>query len=349
MELNIEKKDGWLRRPYHVPHNAVNPEEMAILLRSMVDRSRIPFEELCNLFFLYQMVHSLFEKFHEKPFKCFSGAQQAPDMESLKKAFGSPDKAAAFAKERTKNFKRFLQGKLSLADFMTKLYKPASTWRRVWSEYARDYIRFATLLKLVKIDKNRAYSLTEAGKKYIVKPESLLPALMEMEVSTTVRKKKISIRPFNVILKVLDEVKSGGGGPVPSQLLMYYVCHMKGDDQLPLLLKELRKSSAKFSEQKVKIESKRARIVQRFGLPIRRFLEGLKLAKESTVSGSPSLSITAKGKSLVNGAQAAVKASAKSVEKAAPAPKPKPRAKVKAKAKTKAKTSPAARAKAGAR
>jgi len=301
MELKIEKKDGWLRKPHHIPHNVANAEEMEILLRSMVEKGKVDFDELTRLFFLYQVVHGLFEKFHERPFRCFANAEEPPDFNTLKTTLGTAAKAASFAKKRSASFRQFLQGKLSLDDFMSSPYKAKSSWRRVWSEYTRDYVHFAILLKWVKQEKGNVYKLTDLGKAYLAKPATLKAALLDMEVTSVVMRKKISIHPFKLVLSILDEVKKAGDEPVPSQLLMYLVAHLKGDGQLPLLKKALKRYAKGIRNNDVRIDGSGARKAQRFGLPIRRFLEEAGLAKEATVGGHIVMTITAKGSTLMKG------------------------------------------------
>jgi hypothetical protein len=81
---------------------------------------------------------------------------------------------------------------------------------------------------------------------------------------------------------------------------MYYLSHLKGEQQFPMLLRELKKHSGKFLAQKVAIEEKLARKAQRFGLPVRRFLDDTGLVKEGSLDGNTVLAITAKGSKLAS-------------------------------------------------
>ncbi|MFW6230227.1 MAG: hypothetical protein ACOC4L_04520 [Halanaerobium sp.] len=232
--VNKFRKD----RTYHLPHNAVLPEEFDFMLNCIdINKEYYTADEFRKLFLIEEVKEGVFSKFHSGQYKNFKEYNYEKLVRKLKKTQknnynyctteleekvkeeGVKYGAKYVVDKRVSIFAKFEENPEQYVDELLDCeYTASKTWQGNWAESVRDYIQFFAYAGLLpcyykgmnyKIPMDSGFYITKRLKKYLngeIKLEEVIldykykNALIDIE---TYPMYNIRVRPFYSALKVL--------------------------------------------------------------------------------------------------------------------------------------------------
>lgn len=289
-------KPSTLRQGYHMPHNVAYPEELRLLLEILDQGGPAPFHALSSHLFLEEVKRDVFREFHGKPHECFNDGWSPPDLPTVLAALGSEPLAREFVGRRAERYRALLRGQMSLQAFMESPYKPSSSWRRVWVEYARDYIDFAAMLRMAHRSESMNCRVLDRGREFIANASALDTALLDLTIRVWSDDSLFTIHPFRLTLAMLCLTRDAGIAGLEVKSLMHAVSHLPGDAHIESAVCRLIEHQGDAS---VELDASSGKEAQRFSLPIRKFLGSRGLVEEVRFGRVTGLAITPRGRKIL--------------------------------------------------
>lgn len=309
------KLDG--DRLYHFPHNSAYREELDFMLKLLDPRKTCKrtytLAEICKIMLIGEIRAKNFRTFHKQYHSNFT-KYPPPDMPSLTSRFG-PREARKVARKRHKVFMKFQKAPKKYYDELCKVQYKAKSWLGNWVEFPRDYCDFAAYCGLLPAYfKNPFASKMEDG--YVVSDlmisyldgkitlEEILMGMKYANASINLDRYKIfniEVRPFYSCLRILQELSMKGINKVDYIMLSATVACLRSEKEIPEAVRVLESKfhvgdaiindgslSQKFQDE-----------AGRFSLALLKFLNAGSLIAESKDGWKRYISITQKGKDLI--------------------------------------------------
>ncbi|MFP4403153.1 MAG: hypothetical protein ACLFPJ_02270 [Candidatus Woesearchaeota archaeon] len=306
------------------------------------EKSQYTFKELVKLLLLEQIKQDRFKEFHgNMPYRIFT-QEIPPDKDDLIKKFkkirsnrtkpnGMPDwlfnlitkksveeATKKLIEKRKESYNKFVQDPENrIDDFLNCQYKPTKTWKQNWVEFVRDYVDFAAYCGLIpcyyKLPGERSseedgYVVSEKLKEYKRGNFDLKDIIFHFKYSnSSINTRRytqfnIRVRPFYLVLRLLDGLEKKGVAKVERRLLFGAISCFKSEDEIEDAIKFISnfidKNDNLLSEKNFSSQiSKEASRVATGMLP---FLEGLNLIECIKDRGISFFKITDEGKKLLS-------------------------------------------------
>ena len=246
---------------FHLPHNAIIPEEVEFII-SLIDENEeyYIYDDLKAMMFEEEIKRDVFEKFHSGVYKNFMSN-----------------------KILLSYYNHIKDGTMNYNDIKNIRYTLNKTLNGCWNEYARDYFEFLAFTGLMpsyykgkSIESEKRHYVGNTLKRYKAGKITFSDILFNMKFrnasknSDNIEQYDVRNRPFVVVLKIMDILKSKGYEKISADTLSYLTRNIKDEDDIDVsLINPIVRSS--FSENEYKE-------IQRGTLFLRRHLiEGLGL------------------------------------------------------------------------
>ncbi len=209
---------------FHLPHNAVIPEEVEFIL-SMIDEHKefYYYDELKAMMFEKEIREGYFPDFHTGMYNKY---QQTPRLKRIYDGIKSGD--------------------LSYTDIKTESYTDNKNINGVWNEIVRDYFEFIAFTGLMPSyykgrsrENEKRYYVGNTLKQYKngeITYEDILYKMKHRnaskDFSSFSQQYDVRNRPFVVALKILDCFKNLGYRAIDGGSVLYYVRTLQDEDNL---------------------------------------------------------------------------------------------------------------------
>lgn len=208
---------------FHLPHNAILPEEVKFIL-SLIDVSKdyYLYDELKAMMFEEEIRQGVFEKFHPGMYRNFM------NDERLKFYYDN-----------------VLSGKFNYEDVKRIPYSPKKTLNGCWNEQSRDYFEFIAFTGLLPsyykgraIENEKRYYVGNTMKQYksgILNYQDILFKMKFRNASKNyenIEQYNVRNRPFVVAIKVLNILKNKGYTKIDGDSLSFIIRNIRNEDDL---------------------------------------------------------------------------------------------------------------------
>ena len=208
---------------FHLPHNAILPNEVKFILDELDERKEFYlYDDLKAMMFSQEIKKDVFKEFHPGMYKNFM------EDEHLHKIYDD-------IKNSHKNYD----------EIKGHQYTDRKTINGVWNEQARDYFEFIAFTGLMpsyykgrSAENEKRYYISTTFKKYKAGLINYADILFNMKFRnaskdyTSIEQYDVRNRPFVVAIKLLNKFKEKGYEFIDMRSVAYLVKHLKNEDLL---------------------------------------------------------------------------------------------------------------------
>lgn len=208
---------------FHLPHNAILPEEVKFILNLVdINKDYYLYEELKAMMFEEEIKQGVFEKFHPGMYKNFMNDNRLKSY-----------------------YDKILSGELGYDDIKRIPYSPKKNLNGCWNEQSRDYFEFIAFTGLLPsyykgraTENEKRYYIGNTMKQYkagILNYQDILFKMKFRNASKNyenIEQYNVRNRPFVVAIKVLDILKSKGYKSIDGDSLSFIIRNVRNEDDL---------------------------------------------------------------------------------------------------------------------